>query len=1012
MRWIKYTLIGLTGLLLVCGMLVITAVYLLNDDHYRKALIAAFEYQTGDNLSIEGAFSFDLSLRPRLSVSQITVESATDEYDVNIGLIQVQIELLPLLAHQLVVRKLAVQEFTLNLRPSSDERDSPWNLQLDKIAVPVIENTLFTDIRFNYWKPGDTSPVNFTLAQLKIDDINDAGPVILRGSGDLEGQEFTFTGELGDLDKLLQTDQPYPLELSLTTPNGEYSIGGIVSNPDEGSGLDLQFQGAVPDLHNVFKLLHVDTPELGRLDFSGQIKGELAQPALQNLELSVRRNDVLEFSTTGSVGNLLTKEDTALRFEGKTTDPELIKWLFPEMEDGTHLAMSGRLEAMDGMYWLREFKADTANPAGLKLNIAGESGLVIDRQPFRHLNAVLTFYTPNSAAARDLLFEQLPEVGPVKGRGTYVSPDDGDALAMKDIHIELGPKDGLSVTATGSIGHIPVGDTPIGDIAIHIDINSPTTKQIADELDMTLPELGPTRVRGLYTGAANKSAFRDMSIVAGSPATVLLKAKGYLDFGPLDADETIRDLSVELDASTSSTANLSSIIGHTFPDFGTMEARGTLTGSEKSLNLGKINITTRRKDEVLVNVRGSIFDLTAERQWDLTAEVSARNLKALGDPFGQPLPAEGIVKAFGHLKGTPQKIRFQGQIDLAKTSMTARITGTYGKKRPRFEGTLTIPEFNVGDFGLHPKMAGKTAAENQTQKNARDILFSRDRFHLALLNALDLDLDITVDEVTGTQALIDTVHARLNLEDSVLSISPVSFVFDEGKMQLDANLFGNSKPPRMTLSVKGDDLKIGTMLEQLQDHPIAHGFLTVVVDLETQGNSPADAAANLNGIASFAAENAKVRRTDLELLTTDFFGWAFSSTLSTQRYVNVDCAILRTKTDNGIMSIESLMMDTASINLKGGGTINLVDQTIDMAIYPKTKNKIWRATNPIKIHGPLADPDVDAISARAIAQNYGPLIIAPMLFLPAEALGHLVGLINERGEKTSPCLKYTEAEGK
>lgn len=86
------------------------------------------------------------------------------------------------------------------------------------------------------------------------------------------------------------------------------------------------------------------------------------------------------------------------------------------------------------------------------------------------------------------------------------------------------------------------------------------------------------------------------------------------------------------------------------------------------------------------------------------------------------------------------------------------------------------------------------------------------------------------------------------------------------------------------------------------------------------------------------------------------------------------------------MSIESLMMDTPSIHVKGGGTINLVNQTIDMAIYPKKKTKLWRTTNPIKIHGPLADPEVDAVSARAIVQNYGPLIVAPMLFLPAEAL--------------------------
>jgi uncharacterized protein involved in outer membrane biogenesis len=312
--------------------------------------------------------------------------------------------------------------------------------------------------------------------------------------------------------------------------------------------------------------------------------------------------------------------------------------------------------------------------------------------------------------------------------------------------------------------------------------------------------------------------------------------------------------------------------------------------------------------------------------------------------------------------------------------MTTRLTGTYGARRPRFEGSITIPEINVGDFGLHPPVPEKSDARKSTEEKGKEFVFSKDKFDLDLLNMLDLDFDITVDEITGTQALIDTVQAKLLLNNGTLSISPANLVFDDGKMQLDAKLVGNALPPRMTLSVKGDDLKIGTMLEQLRDNPVAHGFVTVVVDLETQGSSPADAAANLNGIASFAAENAKVRKTELELLTTDFFGWAVSSALARERYVNVDCAILRTKTVNGIMSIESLMMNTPSIHIKGGGTINLVNQTIDMAIYPKAKAKLWRTANPIKIHGPLADPEVDAISVRAIAQNYGPLIVAPMLF--------------------------------
>jgi hypothetical protein len=64
----------------------------------------------------------------------------------------------------------------------------------------------------------------------------------------------------------------------------------------------------------------------------------------------------------------------------------------------------------------------------------------------------------------------------------------------------------------------------------------------------------------------------------------------------------------------------------------------------------------------------------------------------------------------------------------------------------------------------------------------------------------------------------------------------------------------------------------------------------------------------------------------------------------------------------------------------------------------------------VTIKGPLAAPRVEAISARSLARNYGGLVLLPQVFIPAEALGHLWGLVAERGEKDSPCLKYAKPE--
>jgi hypothetical protein len=122
-----------------------------------------------------------------------------------------------------------------------------------------------------------------------------------------------------------------------------------------------------------------------------------------------------------------------------------------------------------------------------------------------------------------------------------------------------------------------------------------------------------------------------------------------------------------------------------------------------------------------------------------------------------------------------------------------------------------------------------------------------------------------------------------------------------------------------------------------------------------------------------------------------------------KKYQDLNCLVIRFIFEDGVGNSQIMYLDTPKVRSRGGGSVNLASETIDLVIQPKPKKGLPGTRSAVRIHGPLAKPKVRKLPFREAARLFGE-IVAPYVFLPARGLGYLWYLMKKDKDEQSPCL--------
>ena len=749
MRWVKHTLLILGGLAVLGLVLIVSVLFILDNDDYRRLAIRGVAHFTGYRLTIEGPFRLELSTAPLLSAEDIRIDPEPDgplPPVSKIGKFKIQIALWPLFKGIVVIKELQVADVVgaviIRTPAESEERsDSARNVPPD-IKIPIMESVRLRNIHLDVIDEAADRTIEVRLAQFEIDSVRDSGPLFVSGRGSVNGQDIKLDGKLGALSAIFKGAQPYPVYLNVSTTDFNLSANGTIEDLLDGEGIKLHLAAETGELSHLFQLLQIEVPPLGHLRLKATVIHDFSAPGLADLHVSLTGDARIELALDGFVENMLSGQGANIRFSGLCASPDIFQMLLPAgMPTVNQIRVAGEIRETEGALAVENLEFDAALDQGLTLKADGRIGLhEIGKAPAiteTALNVALS--TPTTELLKSHTIESLPEMGPVTAQARLTGPL--EQLSLEDIAVEAGRAGAVRITSRGRIGRLPAkGDMIIseidltasmevqntrlltsglgvevpdlGSVAVHsrirgssnqfqlaeidarmtnaqgltagvsgnIDleqhpvdglvgnmalgasIEAPTLLAALAPLGITdLPDLKPLRVRAEIAGTTRALSLEKVALSVGGSSAMRVEVTGRVGRVPLPADQPISDVNMKASFFANTTAALSTVLGVTVPDCGSLKATGHITDRNGIYGLRDIIVSIKDSKKTTIKVKGNIeqvikgYELAADGI-NLQASISEFSLKPFSELLGRPLPDFGSLRGAFRLAGSQTEL--------------------------------------------------------------------------------------------------------------------------------------------------------------------------------------------------------------------------------------------------------------------------------------------------------------------------------------------------------------------
>lgn len=879
----------------------------------------------------------------------------------------------------------------------------------------------------------------------------------------LDGQ-FSATADLrGDLSALSVEN----LMIRIIESSGqELQVGGLVSDLSNGKGLNIRFTGALdPKTAQLWGRLPGSLHEIlmgaERLDVACRITGDFDSPIFEDLEAHLEHGSGAKMSVQARLAVSFLEESYAVEALQASATMSLPDAVLLQRALGTPVpeigAIHGNSELILEDNWLeiRDLKLNATSFGGFQLSAAGrlaklsEKNLDVAFHPLIDITAtmnesrpLLTFLTKRTGDAetpsgnREDNAQTHSSKPLISGRPSFLSREETPKMSGRELilaiqkellvaGIDPGPRDGLMGPRTrAAIKRYQAGhDLSIdGRPSTHLLQNllksnnsndnqsvsqrqkSPAQEAIDED---RLPELGPISARTTLSEGNELFALSPINLWIGHHETPLVvhvggRIEDLLALSGIHLDGVFQIATWKLLNSYASYAPRDkSALGSVGGDFIVSDASGTI-------GVDLFDAELRNSKLISFSVKGGIDNIQHGDGVRIDASLRVPDVSELGHEFGMEISRVGSLSFNGRISGAMERFQSSGQLRVGATEVSGELTGDLLGERPLLSAKLYSPALHLADLGLQPTPDTTTeviSTEEHLEQPTRRSLFSEKPINFSVLKKVDLNLDMHLDAVRGLHLDVDEARGRLNLSDGKLRIDPFFFRMAGGQSSLRLVADARNDLPLVSLDFVADTLNLGDILAQIEAQVPLDGQLSAILRLEAAGNSARSLAKSLGGDFVLALANGQIQTGLLDATVVNPITWAFSRS-ARRGYSNLNCFLAGFDVDNGVAQNNMLVLDTTNVLAQGTGTINLRDETIDIAIRPRAKRRhLVRLAIPFRIQGPLSGPSVRVHRTGAVTRMTGQTLASPI-----NMLGSLSRLFSSRrGDADNPCLNLQNA---
>ncbi|WP_202844296.1 AsmA family protein [Luteimonas saliphila] len=374
------------------------------------------------------------------------------------------------------------------------------------------------------------------------------------------------------------------------------------------------------------------------------------------------------------------------------------------------------------------------------------------------------------------------------------------------------------------------------------------------------------------------------------------------------------------------------------------------------------------------HARGTLIDPLRLRGLDLEFALAGRNLADLYPLFGVAMPdsppydVDGRLTRDGdtwHYDGFAGKV---GQSDLAGSAALTVV----GRDRPLFKADLVSKRLDLDDLAgflggapdpdgeaLDPALAAQAA-----KQQARGKVLPSTPYDLTKLRAMDADVRLRAQRIDAPDLPIDDMDAHLLLEGGLARLEPLNFGVAGGDIRADIRMDARTDTITTRLQADVRRIELARLFPNAELTHDAVGRLGGSFNLDGTGNSVAAMLASANGDVAIGMGRGQISNLLIELAGIDIYE-ALEFMIGKDRKVAVRCAFADFGVEGGVMQSRALAFDTSDTIIVGEGQVDLRDETLDIELRPRPKDRsILALRSPLHLGGTFADPSFRPDFAR------------------------------------------------
>ena len=366
------------------------------------------------------------------------------------------------------------------------------------------------------------------------------------------------------------------------------------------------------------------------------------------------------------------------------------------------------------------------------------------------------------------------------------------------------------------------------------------------------------------------------------------------------------------------------------------------------------------------HARGEVANPFQLRDFSLQLALSGQNLEDLYPLIGLATPATPPYKLDGRLtrKGkTWHYDDFNGVVGDSDLQGSAAVTT--GRERPLLVANLLSKRLDFDDLagflGATPQTGGDEATNPELKAKAAAAaadprVLPDTPYDLTRLRAMDADVRLKATRINAPQLPMDDMDAHLKLNAGVLQLEPLNFGVAGGDIRAIIRMDAREATIRTRAKISARKLDLSKLFPDVKLTRDAVGRVGGDIAITGSGNSIAAMLGTAEGDIALGMGRGQISNLLMELAGLDI-AEALKFLVTKDRKVPIRCAFGDFAVSNGVMQSRALAFDTADTIIVGKGQISLKNETLDLELRPRPKDRsIFALRTPLVLGGTFKDP--------------------------------------------------------